>query len=253
MPAESGPFCHSWRDFDDFRADLARCAKSAGLTRLRPFSGELVLFSPILRRILPKLARAFGRRVDYNVRRQRLRPQGRFGPPNNCVGAIPRLGNANPAPRWFDFRPHRRTSDVTFILARLVAHARATEEGLLTSKLDISKAFDSIDLDVVEAAATSFAGPAIARKLVCEHHKRVMELKIPGCSTTNRAQKNTSNSSGKRICTTDLHLDNERHSLGAVAPHWHIGAQRGRGVDGQPLMRLTWADDNMLMPKTRRA
>lgn len=41
----------------------------------------------------------------------------------------------------FGFRPHGQTSEVAFILSRLVAHARAKNEGLFVCKLDVSKAF----------------------------------------------------------------------------------------------------------------
>lgn len=82
----------------------------------------------------------------------------------------------------FGFRPHRQTSDVACIVARLVVHARSTKEVLLIGKLDIIKAFDSTDLDVAEKAVTSFAGSAIARSMVGEHRRKIMELKISECS-----------------------------------------------------------------------
>lgn len=66
----------------------------------------------------------------------------------------------------FGFRPYRQTSGVTFIWAHLVARVRATNEGFLIGKLDVSRVFDSTDLIVMERAATAYTGPAIARRLV---------------------------------------------------------------------------------------
>lgn len=53
----------------------------------------------------------------------------------------------------FGLRPHRQTSDATLFLARLVAHACSTKEGLLIGKLDITHAFDSTNIDVPESPA----------------------------------------------------------------------------------------------------
>lgn len=68
-------------------------------------------------------------------------------------------------------------------------HILAQEEGLLIGKLDITKAFDSTELQVAEAVATSFAGLANARATVGTHCKGVVHLKIPAYSMQQRAGK----------------------------------------------------------------
>lgn len=138
------------------------------------------------------------------------------------------------------FRAHRQTSDATFIWARLVAHAHATNEGLLVGSLDVSKALDSTDLSVAaERAATAYAGRAMARRVMGEHRQSVIELKILGCTTVLRVRKQHglyqgSTSSPARFPST---MENE------AWPLWQrIGQARGWGVlvDG----RLRWADED---------
>lgn len=79
------------------------------------------------------------------------------------------------------FRPGRQAADLLFGIHRVVAKTRATGESLCVAKMDISKAFDSSDLDLTEEAGCHNT-PGLAQA-------RHLKLQIPGGNERRRVVK----------------------------------------------------------------
>lgn len=57
-----------------------------------------------------------------------------------------------------------------YTVQKAVAHSSATGQTLI-AKIDITNAFDAIDLVTVRAAAAEYVGESIAQRLIWEHWK----------------------------------------------------------------------------------
>lgn len=111
-----------------------------------------------------------------------------------------------------------------------------------------NKAIDTTDLDKAQAAATSYVGPAVARRLVGEHRNGRLQLRIPGTTTTTTAEKHHGvyqrSVSSPALFTWLM-----------VAAMWEPWSEQGEregwgvDIDGKRLMWITWADDNILIAR----
>lgn len=86
----------------------------------------------------------------------------------------------NLPPKVLGFRPGRQAADLLFVIHSVIAKSTATGENLYIVKMDISKAFDSSGLDLIEEAGRHYTTTGLAQALVQEQREGQLELQIPG-------------------------------------------------------------------------
>lgn len=141
----------------------------------------------------------------------------------------------------FGVRPGRQTGEINFVISRLMAQANVTApHPLLVGKLDLNKVFDTTDLQKTQAAATTFVGLAVARRLVGEH-KRPAAPENPRNDRDDGGEPQgmyQGSASSPGLVTWLIEGD--------VWDPWTCqGNAEGWGIDidGRRLLRMRWAGD----------
>lgn len=142
------------------------------------------------------------------------------------------------------FRPGRKTSEINFVISRLVGEAKATRTTLLAAKLDVNNAFDATDLNKTQTSAMTFVRPWRDASWASIKIGR-LQLRIPG--TTDNGEQTLRRVPRQRVEPSAFHVAEGGVGVRALdttrAEGWGIHAS------GTRLMRMTWADDDTLVAR----
>lgn len=112
--------------------------------------------------------------------------------------------------------------------------------------MDISKAFDSPDLDLIEEAGCHYTTPGLDQALVQQHREGQLELQIPGGKERRRVVKRKGVCQGSTSSPLLFTVLMEHHvwrpwSMRAAEINWG-----GVSIGERQLTGFSWADDNIM-------